>query len=240
MVDINNRVFAYLRVSDKSQVKRGGFDRQEKNIKAFCKERRYVIEGVYKEEGISGTKDELDRPTFQDMITDVLSNGVKTIVVESLDRLARELRIQEQILMYLARKDICLISANTGEDVTDAVRSDPMKKALIQIQGVFAELDKSQLVNKLRKGREKVKQDRGKCEGRKHYGENSEEERTIMRRITYLRRLSRGQQKRMSFQKIADVLNSEGIKTILDKNWTAMGVKNVCDKKWITRKLGSS
>jgi len=191
---------------------------------------------VYKEKGISGTKDELDRPTFQDMITDVLSNGVKTIVVESLDRLARELMIQEQILMYLARKDICLISANTGEDVTDAVRSDPMKKALIQIQGVFAELDKSQLVNKLRKGREKVKQDRGKCEGRKHYGENSEEERTIMRRITYLRRLSRGQQKRMSFQKIADVLNDDGIKTILGKNWTAMGVKNVIDKKWITRK----
>ena len=191
---------------------------------------------MYKEKGISGTKDELDRPTFQDMITDVLSNGVKTIVVESLDRLARELMIQEQILMYLARKDICLISANTGEDVTDAVRSDPMKKALIQIQGVFAKLDKSQLVNKLRKGREKVKQDRGKCEGRKHYGENSEEERTIMRRITYLRRLSRGQQKRMSFQKIADVLNEDGIKTILNRNWTAMGVKNVIDKKWITRK----
>ena len=236
MADINNRVFAYLRVSDKSQVKKGGFDRQEKNIKAFCKERRYVIEDVYKEKGISGTKDELDRPTFQDMITDVLSNGVKTIVVESLDRLARELMIQEQILMYLARKDICLISANTGEDVTDAVRSDPVKKALIQIQGVFAKLDKSQLVNKLRKGREIVKQDRGKCEGRKHYGENSEEERTIMRRITYLRRLSRGQQKRMSFQKIADVLNEDGIKTILNRNWTAMGVKNVIDKKWITRK----
>ena len=50
-----------------------------------------------------------------------------------------------------------------------------------------------------------------------------------------MRRMSRGQEKRMSFQKIADVLNCEGIKTILNKNWTAMGVKNVCDKKWITR-----
>jgi hypothetical protein len=28
----------------------------------------------------------------------------------------------------------------------------------------------------------------------------------------------------------------EGIQTILNKNWTAMGVKNVCDKNWITRK----
>jgi hypothetical protein len=57
-----------------------------------------------------------------------------------------------------------------------------------------------------------------------------------MKRITYMRRLSRGQEKRMSFQKIADVLNSEGIKTRLGKNLTPMGVKNVIDRKWITRK----
>ena len=229
-------LFAYLRVSDRSQIDKGGFDRQIKAIKSFCKHQGYTISHIYREEGVSGTKDELDRPVFQDMITAILSNGNRTIIVESLDRLARELRVQEQILMYLARKDISLISANTGEDVTRAILSDPMKKALIQIQGVFAELDKSQLVRKLKRGREKAKQDRGKCEGRKHYGEESEEERTILKRITYMRRLSRGQQKRMSFQKIADVLNDDGIKTRLNKNWTATGVKNVIDKNWITRK----
>jgi hypothetical protein len=40
----------------------------------------------------------------------------------------------------------------------------------------------------------------------------------------------------MSFQKIANVLNEEGIKTRLSKNWKATGVKNVIDKNWITRK----
>ena len=45
------------------------------------------------------------------------------------------------------------VSASTGEDVTATMRDDPMRKALIQIQGVFAELDKSLLVRKLRKGR---------------------------------------------------------------------------------------
>ena len=88
-----------------------------------------------------------------------------------------------------------------------------MKKALIQIQGVFAELDKSQLVNKLRKGREKVKKEKYKCEGSKHYGENLDEERAIIKRITYMRRLSRGAKKRMSFQKITNRLNEEGIQT---------------------------
>jgi hypothetical protein len=41
---------------------------------------------------------------------------------------------------------------------------------------------------------------------------------------------------RTSFQKIADVLDTEGIKTRLGKNWTSTGVKNVIDKNWITRK----
>ncbi len=234
------KVFGYLRVSDVSQVEKGGFDRQLRAIKGFCKDRGYTIESVYQEEGVSGTVDELDRPAFQEMVAAILANGVKTVIVESLDRLARELRIQEQILMYLVGKNIDLFSANTGENVTEAVRSDPMKKALIQIQGVFAELDKSQLVSKLKRGREKAKKERGKGQGRKHYGETSEQERAIMKRITYMRRLSRGQKKRMSFQRIANVLNAEGIKTRLGKKWTASGVKHVIDRNWIKQEKGVS
>lgn len=230
------QVFAYLRVSDRSQVNKGGFDRQMKAIEFFCNTQGFTIAHVYEEKGVSGTKGELERPTFQDMVTAVLSNGVRIIVVESLDRLARELRIQEQILLYLAGKDIDLYSANTGENITEAIRTDPMKKALIQIQGVFSELDKNQLVRKLRRGRERAKIEKGKCAGRKHYGEESEQERVIIKRITYMRRLSRGQEKRMSFQKIATALNEEGINTRLGKNWTATGVKNVIDKNWIKRK----
>ncbi len=230
------KVFAYLRVSDRSQVDKGGFDRQLKAIESFCDNQGFTIEDVFREEGVSGKKGELDRPSFQDMVAAILSNGIRIIVVESLDRLARELRIQEQILLYLAGKGIDLYSANTGENITEAIRTDPMKKALIQIQGVFSELDKSQLVKKLQRGREKVKAEKGKCAGRKHYGEESEQERAIIKRITYMRRKSKYQEKRMSFQKIATALNEDGIKTRLGKNWTSTGVKNVVDKKWITRK----
>ena len=46
---------------------------------------------------------------------------------------------------------IDLYSANTGENVTQAIKDDPVKKAMVQMQGVFAELEKSRLVKKLRK-----------------------------------------------------------------------------------------
>jgi site-specific DNA recombinase len=236
VAEIKN-VFAYLRVSSKSQAKskKHGFTRQIKDIEAFCKERGYAIEDVFRDD-VSGTNDENERPAFESMITRILANGVNTVVVEGLDRLARELMVQEQIFVYLASKNITLMSASTGENITEAIKGHPMKKAQVQMQGVFSELDKNQLVRKLRLAREKVKAEKGKCGGRKHYGEESEEERQIIKRITYMRRKSKYQEKRMSFQKIANTLNEEGIKTRLDKNWTATGIKNVIDKNWITRK----
>ena len=133
------QAFGYLRVSGKGQVDGDGFTRQEETIRAYAEKAGYEVVELFREEGVSGTKDELDRPAFQEMVAEILRNGVKTIIVERLDRLAREYRIQESLLIYLASKDITLINASTQENVTEAVQSDPMKKALIQIQGIFAE-----------------------------------------------------------------------------------------------------
>tara|TARA_B100001964_G_scaffold245363_1_gene331873 strand:+ start:1783 stop:2502 length:720 start_codon:yes stop_codon:yes gene_type:complete len=227
------RAYSYLRVSGKSQIDKSGFDRQEKSIKAFAKESKFIIDRDFREEGVTGTKGELDRPAFQEMVAANLANGINTVIIESLDRLAREYRIQEEILMYLARHGIDLISANTEENVTQAMLDDPMKKAIIQMQGIFAELDKSLIVKKLKLAREKVKKEKGKCEGAKHYGEVSDDEKAIIKKIVYMRRLSRGQIKRLSYQRVANKLNAAGIKTKRNKKWTGMGVYNIVNKKWI-------
>lgn len=223
------KAFLYLRVSTPGQIDGYGFDRQEEACKDFARKAGYEIAGVFREEGISGTKDETERPAFQEMMTAILANGVKTVLVESMDRLARELRIQETLLIYLASKGVDLISARTGENVTEAIQGDPLRKALIQMQGVFAELEKNQLARRLRKGREKVKQEKGKCEGRKPYGE-TQEERHIIQRIRAMRRRRRNGTPGMTLQEIADRLNSEGIKTKDGKTWTPVQIFNVVGK----------
>ena len=179
------KAYGYLRVSSQGQVEGYGFDRQEVTIRAYAEKAGIEIVKMFREEGISGTKDETDRPAFQSMMTEILSNGVRTVIIEGMDRLARELRIQETLLIYLASKKVDLISARTEENVTEAVKADPMKKALIQIQGVFAELEKNQLVRRLKKGREKAKEQTGKCEGRKGYGETEEEKEVIQKNPIY-------------------------------------------------------
>ena len=157
------KAYGYLRVSGQGQIDGDGFRRQEEEIRSYCKNSGIELAGVYQEQGVSGTTDETKRPAFQEMISAILKNGVRTIIVEGLDRLAREYRIQETLLIYLASKGITLINARTGENVTEAIASDPMKKALVQIQGVFAELEKNLLMKKLRTARRARAEVHGKC-----------------------------------------------------------------------------
>ncbi|UCE53473.1 MAG: recombinase family protein [Desulfobacterales bacterium] len=218
------KVYSYLRVSGKGQIVGNGFDRQLETIQADCAKADYEIERIFREQ-VSGTKDETDRPEFKAMISAIMRDSVDTVIVESLDRLAREYRIQEQLLIYLASKGINLISANTGENVTQAITEDPMKKAMVQMQGIFAELDKSLTVKKLRKAREKIRQQTGKCEGRKSYRE-TEEGTKILREIRRLRRKRKGRVRR-KFNEIAEALNNQGYRAANGKLFTGNTVRGI-------------
>jgi len=223
--------YLYLRVSGLGQVDGFGFDRQEKACRTFCRQAKLEVAGVYREEGVSGTKGEEDRPAFQAMLADILANGCRTVVVESLDRLARELRIQEALLVFLAAKSITLFSARTGENITEAVQADPLRKALIQIQGVFAELEKSQLVRRLAKGRAAKERQTGKCAGRKFFGEADKDEAKVVRRIRRMRSKGPKGAPGMTLAAIAEKLNDEGTPTRLGKSWTPTQVHNVLKRR---------
>ncbi len=217
--------YGYIRVSSQGQIDGDGFTRQEQAIESFAGKHHIKVLDYFREKGVSGTTDETSRPAFQEMIAAILRNGTKTVIIEGLDRLAREYRIQETLLVYLASKGISLISARTDEDVTAAVMSDPMKRALVQIQGVFAELEKNLLVKKLKTARVNKKAANGKCEGRKGYKDSSDSNLSIVKEIKRLRRKPKGGgTKKKTYQQIADVLNDKGQTTMDGKAFTAKNV----------------
>ncbi len=76
-----------------------------------------------------------------------------------------------------------------------------------QIAGAFAEYEKARLVSKLRHARERVRQEKGKCEGRKPHGELRPEAVALAKR---LHRASPKTGKRMSLRKIAATLAEAG------------------------------
>lgn len=223
------KAYGYCRVSGAGQLEGDGFNRQENAITSFSLKSKIEIVHIYREQ-VSGVKDEEQREVFQEMVSAILRNGVRTIIVENLTRLAREYRIQEQLLIYLASKGITLVDASTGENVTKAINADPMKKALIQMQGIFSELEKNLLVKKLRLARESKRKIDGKCEGRKGWDDQPEKRDVILGQIKTLRRKPKGQ-KRITFVETADRLNElakkDGIySTITGVLWSGPMIQN--------------
>ncbi len=219
------RAVGYLRVSTKKQGTRTGFSRQRDTIRRYAKEAHLEIDQWY-EEAFTGT--EVDRPVFSSMLEDLLSNGVRIIIVESLDRFARDLVVQHQLIALLIRKELTLISASTEHDVCAAVASDPMLKALVQIQGLFAELEKNLLVRKLAKSRQRIREKYGRCEGRKPFGYYEGEE-LVIKRIRQLYRKPRGKHRRGPYQ-IARILNEEGHPTRTGVPWNGVVVRRILSR----------
>lgn len=201
-----------MRCSGKSQIDGDTWDRQIAAIRSCCESKNLSLIHEYLEKAVPGKLGEEARPAFQQMVADLLGNGCRTIVIESLDRLARQYDIQQQLATYLASKELTLISANTGEDITAALMGDPMRRALVQIQGIFAELDKNMLIAKLRKARQRKREKCGKGEGRKAYGEKPGEEET-------LNRIKACQSSGLSCRAIASLLNNDAVPARMGGAW---------------------
>ena len=170
--------------------------------------------------GVTGTKPGEDRAAFAEMMTALHANGTKLVVVEKLDRLARDLMIQESIIADLRANGFQLISVAEP----DLLQDDPGRTMFRQFMGAIAQYDKTSIVLKLRGARQRMKAATGRCEGRKPYGDRDGEG-AVIERMRQLR--SSG----MAYWKIAGVLNTEGVPTRTDgKRWRGCTVNSILSR----------
>lgn len=210
------KTFAYLRVSGMSQLEGDGFTRQTEAIERFAASSGMVICETFREEGVSGTKDLENRPALQDLLLAIDSGEVRTVLIERLDRLARDLMVQETILGDLRKRGITVISVTEPDLCCD----DPSRKLMRQIFGAIAEYDKAMIVLKLRGARQRIRAKLGRCEGAKAFG-TSDAHRPTIERILSLRVAG------MAVDTIAETLNAEGHKSKTGGRWYGSSVRNV-------------
>ena len=215
------KAYGYVRVSGSTQLAGHGPERQRADIAACAKSQRFELVDCF-EDAYTGA--EADRPEWIRMMELMLSNGVRVIILESLDRLARDMAIQTQLLAKTMDAGLTIVAANTGEILSkETLDNNPMLKAMVQIQGVFAELDKAQLVRRLRKGKEGARREAKKNgitwrEGRMPFGIKTDEEAETVGRIKTLSRKRKGLGVR-SHGEIAAILNDEGHMTRQGRPW---------------------
>jgi DNA invertase Pin-like site-specific DNA recombinase len=143
-----HKAFGYLRVSGRAQQDGDGYPRQRAAIEAYAAANGLKIVRWF-EERMTGTADGAARPRWVEMLAAILADGVKTIVIERLDRLARDIMVQEHIVQDVQR--LCVDLASTCEP--DLCSNDPTRKLMRQIMGAIAEYDRCMIVLKLRSAR---------------------------------------------------------------------------------------
>lgn len=213
-----NKAFGYLRVSGKSQVEGDGFPRQKAAIQKWAKANGYHIAQWFVEEGVSGTLE--SREALDAMLVALMSNGVDTVIVEALHRFSRDLRVQENLIHQYFTNRFTLISAMEPELGND----DPNRVFMRQIFGAVHQLDKSNLVLKLRAARQRKKVATGRCEGRLPYGSHEGEE-DILNHMRGLYAVGG------NWETIAATLNNEGIKTRSSGKWYPATVRKILIRK---------
>jgi DNA invertase Pin-like site-specific DNA recombinase len=83
---------------------------------------------------------------WSELMTALHSNGVRTVIVERLDRLAREPIVQEAIVADLRKNGFELVSVAEP----DLMATDPTRILVRQRMAAVAQYEKSQIVLKLR------------------------------------------------------------------------------------------
>jgi DNA invertase Pin-like site-specific DNA recombinase len=210
------KAFAYLRVSGKGQLDGDGFPRQKAAIKTYADTHGIKVAKWFQEEGVSGTKELDDRPALQELMVALHSNGVRLVLIEKLDRLARDLMVQETIIGDLRRNGFELISVAEPDLCSD----DPSRKLVRQVFGAIAEYERAMIVLKLRAARQRVRTQDGRCEGRKPFGDRPGEQEII-------ERIQKLAGKGLNYSQIAEKLNSEGLPTRADGTWYPATVSRI-------------
>ena len=218
------KAFSYLRVSGRSQITGDGFTRQAESIESFASNHNFAIVGQFRDEGVSGTAELADRDGLASLLDRIESNGVRHVLVERADRIARDLMVGEVIISQFRQLGVQVIEAASGNDLT-ADDGDPTKVLIRQILGAVAQFEKSVVVLKLRAARQRAKKSKGRCEGKRPYGDLPGEQ-EVLERMSELRRKPR-RGRRLSYEQIAERLNGEGQLARCGKPWKAGTVRRI-------------
>jgi DNA invertase Pin-like site-specific DNA recombinase len=224
------RLVAYVRVSTDAQVDGYGLESQTLAVTSWAEAHGHRIVQVCADEGVSGTTDAFDREGLASA-TDAMETGIAdALVLPRLDRLARQLTVQEAVLAHLWQRGGRVFCADSGEILADDA-DDPMRTAMRQMAGVFAQLDRAMIVKRLRDGRRVKASKGGYVSGSPRYGWRAEGGELVEDPAEHavIARMLEMKAQKMSMNAIAAALNRDGVPAKRGGVWRADAVARVLD-----------
>jgi len=145
----------YIRTSSAANAgdDRDSESRQRARCQEFAENRGTTISEEFKDPAISGTDSLIWRRGFSDMVNYCLKHGVRTILVESGDRFARDLVVQETGIQWLTELSLQVICVDNVEQYTNPGCTGALVR---QMLGAVNEFVAAQARERLSHGRQKA------------------------------------------------------------------------------------
>lgn len=189
------RAVAYIRVSTDEQGDSGaGLEAQRKAITAACTGRGWQLVAVYQD--VASGKSLEKRPQLAEARALIRRGEASALVVAKLDRLSRSVIDAAKLIEAARREGWNLVALDLGVDFSTAAGS-----AMAQMTAVFAELER-RLIGERTRAALAVKKSQGVRLGRPPVMDTR-----------VLRRIRRDHRRGISFRRIADGLNRDGVPT---------------------------
>lgn len=198
--------------------------RQRHAIESYAKTNGYELAGWYYDAAVRGADPVTVRPGFSAMLAAIAGDGVRTIIVESPDRFARDLAVQLAGHDHLKRLGVTLIPASAPDHFTE---DTPTAVLVRQVLGAIAQFDKATLVAKLKAARDRKRERTGKCEGRRSHAEMWPDAVRLARQLH--RKRPKGGQR--SLREIAADLEAAGFVNESGARFAPTSVKNMLDQR---------
>jgi site-specific DNA recombinase len=200
---MTKQAIAYYRVSTDLQKEEGTIEVQKMKVREFATKNGYVITSEFSDDGVSGGLAE--RPGLKQLLDTLTGTEANYILIYKLDRLARDLYIQEGLIKEFNKTNKELIS--TLEPDLDG--SDPFRKAFRQMLGVFSEFEKAMIALRLEGGRER-KAKNGGWHGGKIYGYDNQDGDLIINQVEaeVVNMILKLRKSKKSYKKIAQELTA--------------------------------
>jgi DNA invertase Pin-like site-specific DNA recombinase len=228
------KVAAYRRVSTDRQAEEGlGLEVQEHAIRDWARTNRHRISSWHADEGISGSNGLEHRDGLADALDTLKAGAADGLVVYRLDRLARDLVLQEQLLADVRRMGAAVFSTSNAEaayllDDPD----DPSRTLIRQVLGAVNEYERAMITLRLRAGRRRKHETGGYAYGSPPYGYRSQRG-TLIAHPGEQRTLERMRQLRAdghSYRSIASILTTEGHMPKRGTTWHPMTIRQILSR----------
>ena len=211
----------YLRVSTETQLDGLGMDIQLDAVTALAAAEGLTLGPIFTDEGICGAEGLDTREGLADALDWLAEHPGATLIIPRLDRLARDLMVQEQILADAWKVGATVLPCSETErtycrpDDPD----DPARKLIRTMLGAVAAYERDMIRNRLIKGRRRRIATDGYAGGPDPYGWRCDSERAVLAHVQARR--THG----ASWQRIADELNAGGKMKRNGRAWTPQALQ---------------